>query len=75
MKIERLDGALENIIGEEKVSELGVIVYKDGEEIYSKFLGRRVIDKNFSKPVTRQTRFKAASVSKMFTKEARQNEY
>ena len=44
---------------------LGVIVYKDGEEIYSKFLGRRVIES--SKPVTRQTRFRAASVSKMFT--------
>ncbi len=67
MNIERLDNALENIIGEKKVPGLGVIVYRDGEEIYSKFLGRRVVEKNFSKPVTRQTRFRAASISKMFT--------
>ena len=44
---------------------LGVIIYKGGEEIYSRFLGRRVLET--SKPVTRQTRFRAASVSKMFT--------
>lgn len=44
---------------------LGVIVYKNGEEIYSKFLGQRDIELN--KPVNRYTRFRAASVSKMFT--------
>ena len=45
---------------------LGVIVFKDGTEIYSDFSGSRVLGKN-SKPVTRQTRFRVASVSKMFT--------
>lgn len=44
---------------------LGVIVYKNGDEIYSKFLGQRDIELN--KPVNRYTRFRAASVSKMFT--------
>ena len=43
----------------------GVIVYKDGAEVRGKFFGRRVIES--SKPVTRDTRFRAASVSKMFT--------
>ena len=64
-----IDFELEKMIGDNgvKVPGLGVIIYKDGAEIYSKFLGRRVIDKNFSKPVTRQTRFRAASISKMFT--------
>lgn len=62
-----LDEKLSALIGDSgiKVPGLGVIVYKDGEEIYSKFLGRRVIE--MSKPVTRDTRFRAASVSKMFT--------
>ena len=63
-----LDGELEKMIGETgaKVPGLGVIIFKEGAEIYSKFLGRRTIGKN-SKPVTRDTRFRAASVSKMFT--------
>lgn len=67
MTIEHLDSELENMIGDNgiKVPGLGVIVYEDGAEIYSKFLGRRIIEA--SKPVTRHTRFRAASVSKMFT--------
>lgn len=56
-----LDKELENI----DAPGLGVIIYKGGEEVYSKFLGKRDI-KN-SKPVTRNTRFRVASVSKMFT--------
>ena len=62
-----LDEKLSALIGDSdiKVPGLGVIVYKDGREIYSKFLGKRVIET--SKPVTRDTRFRAASVSKMFT--------
>ena len=62
-----LDSKLKNMIGDSgiKVPGLGVIVYKDGEEIYSNFLGKRIIET--SKPVTRHTRFRAASVSKMFT--------
>ena len=43
----------------------GAIVYKGGAEIYSKFFGRRVVERAL--PVTRDTRFRAASVSKMFT--------
>lgn len=60
-----LDKTLAEMLGDTgaKVPGLGVIIYKDGAEIYSKFLGRR----NSSKPVTRQTRFRAASISKMFT--------
>lgn len=67
MTIELLDRELENMIGDNgiKVPGLGVIVYKDGVEIYSKFLGKRVVES--SKPVTRNTRFRVASVSKMFT--------
>ena len=61
------DEKLSEMIGDDgiKVPGLGVIVYKDGREIYSKFLGKRVIET--SKPVTRDTRFRVASVSKMFT--------
>ena len=64
-----IDIALENLIGDTgvKVPGLGVIVYKDGAEIYSKFLGRRIIGEDISLPVTRDTRFRVASVSKMFT--------
>lgn len=63
-----LDFELEKMIGdaETQVPGLGVIIYKDDAEIYSKFFGRRIIGEN-EKPVTRQTRFRAASISKMFT--------
>jgi len=44
---------------------LGFIVYKDGNEIFSKFEGRRRLDKNL--PVTRDTKFRVASLSKQFT--------
>ena len=62
-----LDEKFSALIGDSgiKVPGLGVIVYKDGKEIYSKFLGKRVIET--LKPVTRDTRFRVASVSKMFT--------
>lgn len=67
MNAENLNRELENMIGETdiKVPGLGVIVYKDGKEIYSNFLGVRNVENK--KPVTRHTRFRAASVSKMFT--------
>ena len=67
MTTELLERDLEQMIGDDgiKVPGLGVIVYKDGEEVFSKFLGLR--DVEAGKPVTRQTRFRAASVSKMFT--------
>ena len=66
MKV-KSDKILAEMIGDTgvKVPGLGVIIYKDGAEIYSKFLGRRDISAN--KPVTRDTRFRAASISKMFT--------
>ena len=44
---------------------LGFIIYKDGNEIFSKFEGRRRLDKNL--PVTRDTKFRVASISKQFT--------
>lgn len=49
-----------------EVPGLGVIVFKDGKEVYSRFWGSRVLGKK-NKSVTRDTRFRAASVSKMFT--------
>lgn len=48
-----------------QVPGLGVIVYKDGKKAYSKFLGRRSI--NPDRPITADTRFRIASVSKQFT--------
>ena len=67
MAADFLSDALENLVGDDgiKVPGLGVIIFKDGAEIYSNFLGRRVIETSL--PVTRHTRFRVASVSKMFT--------
>ena len=48
-----------------KFPGLGFIVYKDGEEIFSKFEGKRRLDQNL--PVTRDTKFRVASLSKQFT--------
>ena len=63
-----LDRELATLIGDNgfKVPGLGVVIFKGGREIYSCFLGKRVLGKK-NKPVTRDTRFRAASVSKMFT--------
>ncbi len=62
-----LDKKISAMIGDSgtKVSGLGVIVFKDGKEIYSYFGGRRHI--NPDKPLTRKTLLRAASLSKMFT--------
>lgn len=62
-----LDKELESLIGDdgEKIPGLGVIVFKDGKKVYEKFFGRRNLEKNL--PVTRDTKFRVASVSKMFT--------
>ena len=67
MTAQLLSSELEKMIGDDgiKVPGLGVIVFKNGAEIFSKFSGRRNLET--SKPVTRRTRFRAASVSKMFT--------
>lgn len=45
---------------------VGYIVYKDGNEIFSKFVGSRRLDKK-NLPVTRDTKFRIASLSKQFT--------
>ena len=48
-----------------KITGLGVIVFKDGKKIYKNFFGKRNLEKNL--PVTENTKFRVASVSKMFT--------
>ena len=53
-----------------KVPGMGVIVYKDGKEVFSDFLGSAIVDSKNpqnNRPFTRQSRFRVASVSKMFT--------
>ena len=62
-----LDKEYSALIGETgaKVPGLGVIAFKDGEEVYGNFLGFRDIYQQ--KPITRYTKFRVASVSKMFT--------
>ena len=62
-----LDKEYSALIGEtgSKVPGLGVIAFKDGEEVYSNFLGFR--DVYQQKPMTRYTKLRVASVSKMFT--------
>lgn len=49
----------------QKIPGFGVIVYKNGKKIYENFSGLRNIEKNL--PVTRETKFRVASVSKIFT--------
>ena len=68
----RLDNELKAMIGDTgtKVPGLGVVVYKNGKEVYKNFLGSRIInnqDRSKDLPVTENTRFRAASVSKHFT--------
>ena len=62
-----LDKEYTALIGEtgSKVPGLGVIAFKNGEEVYSNFLGFRNIYQQ--KPITRYTKLRVASVSKMFT--------
>ncbi|MBQ7529707.1 beta-lactamase family protein [bacterium] len=67
-----LDRELTSMIGDNgtKVPGLGVIVFRDGKEVYSKFLGSSRIDnedRSKDRPFTRESRFRAASVSKPFT--------
>ena len=68
MNFEPLTDELSAMIGDTGtgVPGLGVIVFKDGLEVYANFFGSRVLGKK-TKPVTRQSRFRVASVSKMFT--------
>ena len=67
-----LDKSLDDMVEKNspyQVPGLGVILYKDGKEVYAHFAGSRYIDaKNGKKlPVTRDTKFRIASVSKQFT--------
>ena len=66
-----LDKEFDAMIGNSgtKVPGLGVGVYKDGKKVYSKFAGRRKISSNpaWNQPVTPDTRFWGASISKEFT--------
>ena len=68
MDFKALNNDLSGMIGDTGtgVPGLGVIVFKGGREVYANFFGSRVLGKN-PKPVTRRTRFRVASVSKMFT--------
>ena len=60
-----MDKIFSSLIGNSgiKVSGLGVIIYKNGVQVYEKFCGSR--KKNL--PVTRDTKFRVASLSKQFT--------
>lgn len=62
-----IDNELAKMIGNEdtQVTGLGVIALEDGKVVYENFLGKRNLEKNL--PVTKDTRFRVASVSKMFT--------
>ena len=62
-----LDAEISAMIGDSGtgVPGLGVVVFKDGKKVYSHFDGRRHI--NADKPVTKDTLFRVASLSKMFT--------
>lgn len=62
-----LDNIFSAMIGDNdtKILGLGVIAFKNAQEIYSYFGGRRHINPN--KKMTRKTLLRAASLSKMFT--------
>ncbi|MBQ7567513.1 beta-lactamase family protein [bacterium] len=71
-QITALDRELAAMIGDTgtKVPGLGVIVFRNGREAYSCFLGASRIsgkDGSPNQPFTRDSRFRAASVSKQFT--------
>ena len=53
-----------------KVPGLGVVLYRNGQEVYSHFVGSRRFltqDGTAAEPITRDTRFRIASVSKQFS--------
>lgn len=63
---------LSKMIGDSgtKVPGLGVIVYRNGKEVFSDFFGAAIVDSKNpqnNRPFTKQSRFRVASVSKMFT--------
>jgi len=62
-----LDSELAKMIGTSpvQVPGLGVIAFSDGKIVYENFFGKRNLEKNL--PVTKDTKFRVASLSKMFT--------
>lgn len=70
---DQLSKELDNMVNTDEfyqVPGIGVIVYKDGKEVYSHFAGRAYIDESNPKndrPITRNTRYKLGSISKVFT--------
>ena len=67
-KVIFLDERFSAMIGDSgvKVPGLGVIIYKGGREVYANFFGSRKLGKK-NLPVTRDTKFRVASLSKQFT--------
>ncbi|MBQ9319718.1 MAG: serine hydrolase, partial [Acidaminococcaceae bacterium] len=68
----KLDATLANMIGgaEDKVPGLAVIVFKDGKEVYRNMMGNRFLsprNPNWNLPLTADSRFRVASISKIFT--------
>ena len=68
----KLDAALADMIGGygEKVPGLAVIVYRNGKEVYRNMMGNRFLsprNKNWNLPLTSESRFRVASISKIFT--------
>ena len=68
----KMDAALADMIGGygEKVPGLAVIVFKNGKEVYRNMMGNRFLsprNKNWNLPVTSESRFRVASISKIFT--------
>ena len=63
-----MDKKFSALIGNDgiKVPGLGVIIYKDGVQVYEIFLGNRKLGEKIL-PVTRDTKFRVASLSKQFT--------
>ena len=66
-----LDRLLDNMVGDtwDKVPGVGGIIYREGEPVYSHFVGHRTLAVNGQKklPLTENSRFRIASLSKMFT--------
>lgn len=69
---EKLDKELAAMVGEKgtQVPGIGVILFKDGKEVYANFLGRRTVDAEHpenDKPMTRDARFRVGALSEIFT--------
>ncbi len=68
----KMDTALANTIGNNGEKEPGqaVIVFKDEKKVYRNMMGNRFLsprNKNWNLPVTSDSRFRVASISKIFT--------